>query len=190
MEWGGSTRLNLRSRSHWGGMTPTKLQEHIDEIRKKLDPASANTDDMPSLLRMGTGFSKIYSAIIPGFPFYDSRVACALACLVRIYQQDERANVSEDILSFPVPEWRTYKGRGPNRCGPGRRMGHRKFAEANLKCGWLIHALLEWPGEFARVPEQRRVAALQSALFMLGYARLRDDAVVKPGQKSSAPRQK
>ncbi len=176
---GGSKHLNLHSSRQWGGMTLAKFQEHIDEIKEKLDPAKAATNDMPAALRMGVGFSKLYSMLIPGLPIYDSRVACALTCLVRLYQEDAGENVTGGALSFPVPEWRRYKGRGPNRCA-WRRISHGEYAEANLKCAWLLGRLLEQPGDFAQVCETQRVDALQSALFMLGYQRLQNDAVVKP----------
>ena len=178
VDWGGSNRLDLWSSSHWGDMLPAKLQEHIDEIRLKLDPAKADTEDLPVSLRMGAGFRKIYSMIVPELPIYDSRVACALSCLVGIYQQNKEASGTGDVLSFPVPAWRRTKGSGPDRCA-GHSIGYVQYANANLKCAWLLQGLLEHPGEFANVPEPSRVDALQSALFMLGYSRLRDNAMVK-----------
>ncbi len=57
VDWGGSKRLNLWSSSNWG-MAPAKLQEHIDEIRQKLDPAKADTRDLPVSLRMGAWFQQ------------------------------------------------------------------------------------------------------------------------------------
>ena len=42
-----------------------------------------------------------------------------------------------------------------------------------------MQKMVEDPGDFENVPESQRVDALQSALFMLGYARLADDAIVK-----------
>jgi hypothetical protein len=43
-----------------------------------------------------------------------------------------------------------------------------------------MQGLVAEPGDFSEVPENLRVDALQSALFMLGYTKLQDDAVVKP----------
>ena len=59
------------------------------------------------------------------------------------------------------------------------REQNEEYARANLQFAWLMQALSEDPGEFANVPEHLRVDALQSALFMLGYTRLRNDAVVR-----------
>ncbi len=175
-KWGGINNLDISSTRHWGKLDLYDLKTHIAEIKSKLDPDHADTNDLPESLSMTSSFSKIYAALIPGLPIYDSRVACALTCLIRLYRQYEEVNPAGDVLSFPVPQH-----RGSNRCTrPAIWDGQSgKYAEANLKCAWLLQGLLEHPGEFANVPEPRRVDALQSALFMLGYARLRDNAVVK-----------
>ena len=177
LKWGGINNLRIASSHNWGSLRPKDLQDRVDEIKNKLDPADPNcdTDKLPASLGMSSGYSKIYAALIPSLPIYDSRVACALTCLIRLYERQAGSNVSGDKLSFPVPAH-----RGSRRCTrPAIRYGQdRKYAEANLKCAWLLQGLLKQPGEFANVPEHRRVDALQSALFMLGYQRLRDDAIV------------
>ena len=177
-KWGGINNLRIASGRNWGSLQPRDLQNHVDEIKNKLDPADPDSDidKLPASLRMSSGYSKIYAALIPGLPIYDSRVACALTCLIRLYERKAGSNVSGDKLSFPVPAH-----RGSRRCTrPAIRYGQdRKYAEANLKCAWLLVKLVEQPGDFAQVSESRRVDALQSALFMLGYARLRDNAIVK-----------
>ena len=175
-KWGGINNLRISSERHWGRLQPTDLQNHISEIKRKLEPASADTDDLPASLSMSSSFSKIYAALIPGLPIYDSRVACALTCLIRLYQQCEGLNKAGDVLFFPIPQH-----RGSDRCTrPAIWDGQgQKYAVANLKCAWLLQGLLKEPGEFANVPEHRRLDALQSALFMLGYQQLRDDAIVK-----------
>ena len=180
VDWGGSTRLDLESSSNWGDIAPAKLHEHIEEIKQKLDPAKADTNDLPTFLRMGAGFSKIYAALIPGLPIYDSRVACALACLVRLYCQHSKLPSVPSLLDLGIPEGR---GNAGGRCETPRiRYDQRaQYAKANLQFAWLIKELVEEPGDFGEVPENRRVDAVQSALFMLGYERLRDDAVVKRG---------
>ena len=179
VDWGGSNTLNLNSLRNWGGITPAKFQQHIDEIKQKLDPAKADTKDLPASLRMGAGFSKIYSALIPGLPIYDSRVACALACLVGLYCQDRELSSAPSLLELGRPKGRDSGG---SRCEPTIRHDEQlKYAKANLQFAWLMQALVADPGDFGNLPGSRRVDALQSALFMLGYARLRDDAVVKLG---------
>jgi hypothetical protein len=175
--WGGINNLDVSSSKHWGQMQPLELQRHIVEIKSKLDPGHADADELPASLSMSSGFSKIYAALIPGLPIYDSRVACALTCLIRLYEQDRKVATAGDVLSFPIPAH-----RGSNRCDrPAIRHDQgKRYAVANLKCAWLLQGLLKQAGDFASVPEAQMVDALQSALFMLGYARLADDAVVKP----------
>ncbi len=138
---------------------------------------TADTDDLPTSLRMGAGFSKIYSARVPGMPIYDSRVACSLACLVRLYCRGDSDRVPQ-LLNLGIPEGR---GNDGGRCTTPkiRSSQSAKHAKANLQFAWLMQALVADLGDFAAVPKAQRVDALQSALFMLGYARLADDAIVK-----------
>ena len=180
LKWGGINNLKPGSNMHWGRMSLTQLQQHIEELKSAFNPETANTWNLPGSLSMTSGFSKIYSALVPGFPIYDSRVACALTCLVRLYKQDTGTRLSGDRLVFPVPA-----NRGPkSRCDDPKIHHYQteKYAEANLKTAWLLQRLAYDQGEFASVPEHRRMDALQSALFMLGYTALQDDAVVKTAE--------
>ena len=173
--WGGIHRLKF---DDWDLMTPSHLQAHIEYVKSKLDPACADTDNLRRI-RMSSGFSKIYAALIPGFPIYDSRVACALACLVRLYCRQANLSTTPSLLELGMPD---YQGNRGGRCNPSiRRDQNEKYAKANLQFAWLMQGLVAEPGEFADVPKHLRMHALQSALFMLGYARLQDDAVVKGG---------
>ena len=162
----------------WKRMRPSDLAELIQNIKRRLDPASADTDGLRGFKYMGSGYSKIYSALKPGLPIYDSRVACALACLVNLYCRDIGRSLAPPLLTFGIPLGR---GNAGGRCETPRiRHGQQtKYARANLQFAWLMQGMAADPGDFAPVPAGQRVDALQSALFMLGYARLRDDAVVK-----------
>lgn len=173
-KWGNITlRLN-----DWKEMLPSDLAELIRDIKRRLDPASADTDDLRGFKYMSSGYSKIYSALIPNLPIYDSRVACALACLVEIYRQDVGLPQVPPLLNLGIPLGR---GNAGGRCSSPAIYGSQKsrYAKSNLQFAWLMQGMTADPGDFAQVPAGQRVDALQSALFMLGYARLRDDAVVK-----------
>ena len=171
--WGGIHSLKF---DDWELMTPSHLQAHIDDVKSKLYPACADTYNLRRI-RMTSGFSKIYAALIPGFPIYDSRVACALACLVRLYCGEANLSTTPSLLELGMPD---YQGNRGGRCKPSiRRDQNEKYAVANLQFAWLMQGLVAEPGEFADVPEHLRMHALQSALFMLGYERLADDAVSK-----------
>ena len=161
---------------------------HIANVRNKLDPLSSDTEHLRGFKFMGSGFSKVYSALILGFPIYDSRVACALACLVEFYCRDKHLCAVPPLLNLGIPPGQGNKG---GRCKQSIFYNQEsKYARANLQFAWLMQGLVVDPGDFENVPESRRVDALQSALFMLGYAKLREGAVVKPGRVSSGPRRR
>lgn len=171
--WGGIRTLRF---DDWEIMTPPRLHAHIDDVKRRLDPASGDTDNLQKI-RMSSGFSKIYAALIPGLPIYDSRVACAQTCLVRLYCRDVALSITPSFLNLGMPE--PY-GNKEGRCKQTiSREQSEEYAKANLQFAWLMQGLVADPGDFENVPESRRVDALQSALFMLGYARLRDNAIVK-----------
>ena len=175
-EWGGIGRLPRLD--EWGRMEPHQLQNHIAKVRQQLNPVTGDTAALGGFRYMGSAFSKIYSALIPGLPIYDSRVACALLCLVRLYCRDAGQYRTPPMLDMGVP---TGRGNEGGRCtAPSIRHNQEaRYAQANLRFAWLMQALAADPGEFGNLPESQRADALQSALFMLGYARLRDDAIVK-----------
>ena len=168
--WGGIHSLKF---DDWMSMTPLQLQKYIDDTKSRLDPAHADTDDLP-VIRMGSGLSKIYSALIPGLLIYDSRVACALACLVRLYCRDTGISRVPELLDLGMPLGRSTA----DRCA-ATYISAAEYTKANLRFSWLIQGLIADPGDFAAVSEDRRPDALQSALFMLGYTRLSDDAITK-----------
>ena len=182
VKWGGIP--NLQRLDEWQQMAPPRLQSQIAEVRRKLTPATADTNELGKFHYMGSGFSRIYAALIPGLPIYDNRVACALVCLVRLYCQDTGRPRVPALLKFSVPKVRLNK---EIRCEKPvlRYEQDEKYARINLQFAWLAAGLTADPGEFADLPENLRVDAVQSALFMLGYTRLRDDAIVKPGQPAS-----
>ena len=174
--WGGIR--NLARLDELGRMEPHQLQCHIAKVRQQLNPLTGDTAALGGFRYMGSAFSKIYSALIPGLPIYDSRVACALLCLVRLYCRDAGQYRTPPMLDMGVP---TGRGNEGGRCTTPsiRHNQEAKYALANLRFAWLMQALTADPGEFGNLPESQRADALQSALFMLGYARLRDDAIVK-----------
>jgi hypothetical protein len=77
---GGAPRC--KKLNDWRSMSPDRLQAIVEDVRARLNPRTADTDDLASFRYMGPGFSKVYSVLIDGFPMYDSRVACALSGLV------------------------------------------------------------------------------------------------------------
>lgn len=167
---------HLPALDEWSEMEPEELWACIDDIRRKLHPDSADTDDLRGFRFMGSGFSKIYSALVPGLPIYDSRVGCAIGCLVSLFCTDVGLPDLPQLLDLGVPQ-----GKVDRRCPSPRLYNSQttKYARANLKAAWLLQKMVEHPGAFDGVPDGRRVDALQAALFMIGKAPLSDNAVIK-----------
>ena len=182
-KWGGIR--NLARLYEWERMEPQQLQYHIAKVRQQLNPVTGDTDALGEFRYMGSAFSKIYAALIPGLPIYDSRVACALLCLVRLYCRDAGLASAPGCLALGIPAWRATLAE---RCRSPQIYASQeaKYAKANLQFAWLMQGLTADPGEFAQIPAAQRVDALQSALFMLGYTRLADDAVVKSREGTPA----
>ena len=175
IRWGGIPRP--RKLNDWRSMPPDRLQALVEDARARLDPRRADTDDLADFRYMGSGFSKVYSVLIDGFPIYDSRVACALNCLVTIYCRRERVGPKPDLLRLRMPPRRVPKTVRYHRCDrPRMNNDSAVYARDNLKAAWLLQEMVREPGEFEQVGFEP-VDALQHALFMVGYAKLPDTAV-------------
>jgi len=139
---------------------------------EQLDPKNADTGRLSAVTDMNSGFSKIYSLLIDGFPIYDSRVACALAFLIRKFCQEKGLQEVPPELAVGLPPNRTKTSRDPSIDSlqfHKLRWGEEKeYAISNLKAAWLLEPLSE-QGLFGELPGPRRLLALQSALFMIGY---------------------
>ena len=147
IRWGG---IPLPAKlQEWRRMPPSKLQTLIKDTTTKLDPFTSDTNLLQGFRYMGSGFSKIYSVLIDGFPIYDSRVACALACLVRIYSGDREAGPKPYLLSLRIPPQRRPKSPRYLRCvRPGMYSNTAAYAEANMKAAWLLQDMIRTPGKF------------------------------------------
>ena len=161
----------------WRSMSPDRLQAIVEDVRARLNPRTADTDDLGGFRYMGSGFSKVYSVLIDGFPMYDSRVACALSGLVDTYCRREKVGRKPDLLRLRIPPRRGPKGARHHRCDrPRMNNDSSAYARDNLKAAWLLGEMVREPGEFEQVGFEP-VDALQHALFMVGYASLPDGAV-------------
>ena len=174
--WGGIRQLGKLN--EWRSLPPERLQALIEDARARLDPATADTDDLASFRYMGSGFSKVYSVLVDGFPIYDSRVACALNCLVEIYCRREKVRPRPDLLKLRMPPRQEPKRIRYCRCDrPKMNNDSAAYARNNLKAAWLLQEMVREPGDFGKVEMFEPVDAVQHALFMVGYARLPDGAV-------------
>ncbi len=134
-----------------------------------LDPATADLPRLSDVSLMNSGFSKIYSLLLDGFPIYDSRVACGLASLVRLFCEETNRRELPAPLAFGIPPSQSRARRDPS-CGPlvfPRIWTPRRYAKSNVMAAWLLDVLSE-QSPFAELASERQ-RALQSAMFMIGY---------------------
>ena len=167
---------------HWGGAGVKQNEGTLRDLGDKalplltantrlLDPDAADLCGLSGVRPMNSGFSKLYSLLVDGFPIYDSRVACALASLVRLFCE-ETGRECEEVpppLAFGIPSSQAKVNRNPS-CGqldfPKIDGNPHGYAQSNVMAAWLLAALSAQP-PFSDEQEPQR--ALQSAMFMIGY---------------------
>ena len=163
MKWGGITRYGRLERLGKNALCELRARARL------LDPRCADTDDLRGFQYMGAGYSKVYSLMIDGFPMYDSRVACAVTSLIWHYwRENHLVQIPEQLRLGVPPKLGGDIDRNPFGFPNIRGSQYTKYADSNLKAAWLLGELAD-RGEFATLPVERRVWALQSALFMIGY---------------------
>ena len=173
----------------WGGVVASN-QRRLDALHDEaipllqinariLDPATADLDRVGVVQPMNAGFSKIYSLILDHFPMYDSRVACALASLVRWFCEEEGYQGVPDSLAFGIPPNQGKEGkvnRDPSRGAfsfpKTQRSGAGLYARSNLMAAWILDELAKH-GPFGKLGDDERQFALQSAMFMIGHKPLK-----------------
>lgn len=162
VQWGGTGKL---SKLHtWASMKPENLKEEIAGLKCMLDPYKADLGGLIGFDYMRSGLSNIPSMLVPSLPIYDSRTACALACLIRKCSNGKGPN---DMLRFRIPP-----GRVTGRCDRPGIHSASAYAEDMVKAAGLLGAILQHPGQFSGVPQKHRIYALHFALFMVGYTKL------------------
>ncbi len=171
----------------WGGVFPrngARLLQLGDRIivefagaASQLDPAAADTERIERVHLMNAGFTKVYSLLLGGFPVYDGRVGATLGYLARLYCEDAGLSAATDRLRFA---WGVAKGTTPGAARknrnpssgtihfPALRADVRLHTTCNLMAAWLLGEMSA-AGRFGELPPQRRLRALESALFMVGY---------------------
>ena len=166
----------------WGGVTPhnaPKLralgEEALPTFREAsrlLDPSHADTARLEGVRYMNSGWTKVYSLMLDGFPIYDGRVGAAMGYLVQTHCTDGALDKVPDLLHF---RWGPAKGdhrRDPSSGTLGFTMltpaSPRKWAECNVRAAWVLNEVCG-EGRFGDLPPGRRLRALEAALFMIGY---------------------
>ena len=162
----------------WGGVRQNERQlralgddalPRLTAAARLLDPAEADLRRLSDVRPMTSGFSKIYSLLVDGFPIYDSRVACALASLVRLFCEETGRTEVPAPLRFALPPSQGRVRRDPS-CGQlvfPRIWSPGRYAQSNGMAAWLLDALAATP-PFSELGGER-LRAVQSAMFMIGY---------------------
>ena len=169
-KWGGINR-HIRLKELGEDALPI-----FTENARLLEPEHADTD-MRGFKYMSSGYSKIYSLMIDDFPIYDSRVACALTSLIWLFSRDKQLGYIPAPLKLGIPENRGEQDRNPYGFPSIRHGQDSLYAASNVKAAWLLGSLAKVGGEFGAVSAERRLLALQSSLFMIGYEPLMEGAV-------------
>ena len=173
----------------WGGVSggnTSRLEALAEEAlpllelnARLLDPRTADLERVGVVHPMNSGFSKIYSLMLEGFPIYDSRVACALGSLVRLFCEEKHLSDVPKVLAFGIPPSRAkgesnegHARRDPS-CGNLKfpktdRGGQSLYARSNVMAAWVLDELSRH-GPFAERGDKERQFALQSAMFMIGH---------------------
>lgn len=166
---------------HWGGVenhNKAKI-ENRKEIKELFNTQIQITqqeeiviDDLnPNYIN--SGYSKIYSAIDPNFIMYDSRVGSALCNLIRNYLIETEQNSLPVELIFGFGLGKGKKKRNPNVGDMDFKFPeftHNKTIHfvSNIKANWLLKNIAEQVDIVGCETIEKKMFALQSALFMLG----------------------
>lgn len=167
-----------------GGRNTKRLEALRDEAlplfelnARLLNPDTADLDRVWAVQPMNSGFSKIYSLMLDDFPIYDSRVACALGSLVRLFCEKRGRQRVPPSLAFRLPPNRATKNkrdpsRGRIRFSAIHHGGDGFHAESNVMAAWILDELSEHD-PFGELGDDERQFALQSAMFMIGHEPLK-----------------
>ena len=175
-EWGGAGVR--RNRFTLATLEPDALTVVLADAAR-LAPTRADLGQLTEVSYLNSGFSKIHALLIDDYPMYDSRVACALASMVRRYcEESGHATVPQQLaLSIPPSQGRITRNPSAEtlRFRHMRWRDARQYATSNVIAAWLLGALAAH-GEFGKLDPRQRLPALQSAMFMLGYRPVVGDA--------------
>ena len=166
----------------WGGVTSRNApklralgEEALPIFHKAshlLEPSHADTSRLSGVRYMNSGWTKVYALMLDGLPMYDGRVGAAMGYLVQKHCTDVRLNSVPDLLHFRWGQARGDHNRDPSSASrrfktltsaqPG------KWAECNVRAAWVLGEVCG-EGRFGKLPQARRLRALEAALFMIGY---------------------
>lgn len=169
LEWGGVLANNNNRILNFGD----KLPEYLRDVQRKINPAIFHSTGDFQEITMNAGFTKIYSLLINDFIIYDGRVGAALGLLVRRYCEQFDLPFIPPLLRFAYGKARNSNRRDPSShrfIFPVLANSWPKHTDNNIRANWLLKEVIETrKSKFNLLPPSKRLRALESALFMIGY---------------------
>lgn len=170
LRWGGVMASNGATLDEFG---ETALSTFC-EANRLLDPTQADTSRLDGVHHMNSGWTKVHALMLDGLPIYDGRVGAAMGYLVRQFCVRDGLSQVPTRLCF---RWGPARGNLHNR-NPSTdplkfpmltAANPRTWAECNVWAAWILGEVCH-EGEFGdRLVPERRLRALEAALFMIGY---------------------
>lgn len=156
------------------------LIEALNSAISILNSESIDYSVFDKKLRMNSSFTKIYSLLSKEpFIIYDSRVAGALALIIREYWKANRVNCNfSEKLAFAIPEDRSTVNRNPSDKDSNIIFKNTKsvtnkdalHAKWNVRANWLLEAsILEHNSKLSEIEVRNKMREIEAALFMIGY---------------------
>lgn len=143
-----------------------------------LDPLVFNDNITSPNIKLNAGFTKVYSLLIKDFIIYDSRVAKALCKLISEFltSKNQPGNNNVDpLLAFKIPRGRNDVGGNliiNNRFSFQLFNNNNSYHQvSNIRASWILKEVLRVSpiSPFNTLPINKRLRALEAALFMIGY---------------------
>ncbi|HOB86268.1 MAG TPA: hypothetical protein PKO38_01100 [Bacillota bacterium] len=179
LEWGGALPKNRERILEMG----PRICSYFRDVSHRLDLAKVTLGDHYDI-RSNAGFTKLHFLLVDDLIMYDGRVGAAMGFLLPRFCEEKGLEAVPDSLRFSFgrdrgdkPGSSKYHRRDPSD-GPYRFpefTGDRwRHLNDNIKASWLLKAVADSTGSrFKELPQEpllnKRLTALQSALFMLGY---------------------
>jgi hypothetical protein len=174
-EWGGDRSFLKGAMAFLSNLQGQgAVSNYLERCKNELALSSADLGKLqraPSI-KMNSMLSKIHALLADdGLPIYDSRVAGAIGGLVELYLRAEKVGRRPHELDFPaiqvhrsaaslipgvVPKWVSYSDS-------------RSWVDAKVRLGWILRAVVEPSEGEVQERAERRMHAMEAALFMVGY---------------------
>lgn len=179
LKWGGVSNKNWDRVLSMGDGTC----HYFIHIQKRLNISKVLLEKHDGVI-INSGFTKLYFLLVNDFIMYDGRVGAALGLLSRLYSEEHGLEKIPREIKFSFGSGKVADGQElvGNRRDPSKGRyklpmfngNSKRHLLDNIKASWLLKELADkTSSRFAELdqnpPLNKRLTALQSALFMAGY---------------------